>query len=170
MKDKRLIILGIMIILSTAVSIVCSVISNREIKFRIERAGICNPLKSVEEKEVKIPLSDTKEIIKYWNNTDKEKEPDSSSIVDASIGDYKVFIGKDVILFNLDVNYVSYNGKYVSISDDFTNYLTRTIFLNDKEITSYDKVSNKKDKEKCCSCCPNLKEGEFCIDLCCPCS
>ena len=174
MKNKKvLIIVGVvLLILGISVCFGVAVFGSADVEVRIERAGVCNPLKPVKDKEVKTNKDTKKRLVKFWKKTDKEKQPDSNKLVDSLIGDYKLFVGDDEILFNLDVSYVSYNGKYVDISDEFMEYLSDYVKNNDsklKEAEEKTKDPVPSNGEECCSCCPDLKPGETCIDLCCEC-
>lgn len=50
--------------------------------------------------------------------------------------------------------YAEYNGEIVKISDELISVLSNYLRV---------------DNNECCSCCPDLKPGESCIALCCPC-
>ena len=106
----------------------------KDLDVRIERAGICNPMKPVDEKILPITEKIENKIQKYWEDTNKDKTPGIDEVCDCIIGDYKIFVGEDEILFNLDLGYVSFNGKEVDISDDFYEYLNKVIKENDKEL------------------------------------
>lgn len=174
MKNKK--VLGIISLLLLVIGVsICFAVSlffNGDVEVRIERAGVCNPLKPLKDKEVKIEDEDKEKLANYWKKTDKDKAPGAGEVVDSLVGDYKLFVGEDTILFNLDLGYVSYNGKYVDISDDFIKYLSKLVRENDDNLKEDDKVETPKDnmgEDDCCSCCPDLKPGESCIALCCPC-
>lgn len=174
MKDKKILIIIAILLVVVGVSICfgVAIFSSSNLEVRIERAGVCNPLKPVKDKEVKTDEDAKKKLAKYWKKTDKENAPKDSEIVDSLVGDYKLFIGEDEILFNLDLGYVSYNGKYVDISDEFVEYLSDYVRENDaklKEDKEEPKESVPSDGDECCSCCPDLKPGESCIALCCEC-
>lgn len=175
MKSKSVlkIVSIILIVLGVGICFATAILSNQDVEVRIERAGVCNPLKPVKDKEVTTDKKTKKELAKYWKKTDKDDAPKDSDIVDSLVGDYKLFVGEDEILFNLDLSYVSYNGKYVDISDEFIEYLSDYVRENDKnleEIKEPEKNPGKGDSGDCCSCCPDLKPGESCIALCCPCN
>ena len=169
MNNKKVlfVVSGLLVLIGVCICFGVAIFTKEEVEVRIERAGVCNPLKPVEEKEVKITDEDKRTLRLYWEDTDKEIEPEANEFVDSLIGDYKLFVGEDTILFNLNIGYVSYNGKYVDISDDFTSYITELVEENDTELED-DEDSD--DNEECCSCCPDLDEDEVCIDACCPCS
>ena len=83
-----------------------------------------------------------------------------------------MFVGEDTVLFNLDLGYVSYNGKYVDISDEFIKYLSNYVRENDKNLKEEEEKKEKPEfstGDECCSCCPDLNPGEVCIDACCEC-
>ena len=171
-KNILLIIAAILIVVGVGICISVAIFNNQDVEVRIERAGVCNPLKPVKDKEVKTDDDTKKKLAKYWKKTDKDVEPKANEIVDSLVGDYKLFVGEDEILFNLDLNYVSYNGKYVSISDEFIKYLSQYVRENDtklQEDTEKDKNPAFSDGDECCSCCPDLKPDEVCIDACCEC-
>lgn len=174
MKDKKILIIISIILAIVGVSICfgVAIFSAQDIEVRIERAGVCNPLKPVKDKEVKTDDDTKKKLAKYWKKTDKDNEPKDSEVVDSLVGDYKLFIGEDEILFNLDLNYVSYNGKYVSISDEFIKFLSEYVRENDTKLKEEETVKKPvpSDGNECCSCCPDLKPGESCVALCCECS
>ena len=99
----------ILIVVGVGICISVAIFNNQDVEVRIERAGVCNPLKPVKDKEVKTDDDTKKKLAKYWKKTDKDVEPKANEIVDSLVGDYKLFVGEDEILFNLDLNYVSYN-------------------------------------------------------------
>jgi hypothetical protein len=173
MESKRILkIVGvILIVLGVSICFGVAIFSSQDIEVRIERAGVCNPLKPVKDKEVQTDEDTKKQLAKYWKKTDKEVAPSDKEVVDSLVGDYKLFIGEDEILFNLDLGYVSYNGKYVDISDEFIEYLTDYVKEHDKNLKKDDEKDKTPidDNEECCSCCPDLKPGEACIEMCCPC-
>lgn len=174
MKNKKClgIISLLLLIIGVGICFAVSIFFNNDVEVRIERAGVCNPLKPLKDKEVKIDDEDKEKLAKYWKKTDKDKAPAANELVDSLVGDYKLFVGEDTILFNLDLGYVSYNGKYVDINEYFINDLSKIVRENDVNLKEEDKVENPKDnvgESDCCSCCPDLKPGESCIALCCPC-
>lgn len=174
MKDKKImmIIAILLVVVGVGICISVAIFNNQDVEVRIERAGVCNPLKPVKDKEVKTDDETKKQLAKYWKKTDKDNEPKDSEVVDSLVGDYKLFVGEDEILFNLDLGYVSYNGKYVDISDEFIKYLSEYVRENDtklKEEQEKTKEPVPSDGDECCSCCPDLKPGESCIALCCEC-
>ncbi len=177
MESKKILKIVSIILIIVVVSICfgVAIFSSQDIEVRIERAGVCNPLKPVKDKEVQTDEDTKKQLAKYWKKTDKDNAPKDSEVVDSLVGDYKLFIGEDEILFNLDLGYVSYNGKYVDISDEFIEYISKYVRENDKNLKENkdedgvkDSIPNKEDE--CCSCCPDLKPGEACIEMCCPCT
>ena len=175
MESKKIIkiISVILIILGVSVCFCIAVFGSSNVEVRIERAGVCNPLKPVKDKEVPTDEDTKKQLNKYWKKTDKDVVPSDDELTDSLVGDYKLFIGEDEILFNLDLGYVSYNGKYVDISDQFIDYLSEYVRNNDKVLKEKDEADNETEpgnEEECCSCCPDLKPGEVCVDACCPCS
>ena len=172
-KNILLVISILLIIVGVGICFGVSIFAVEDLDVSIERAGVCNPLKPVKDKEVKISDKEEDKLQKYWKNTDKDKAPSYEEVIDSLVGDYKLFVGEDTILFNLDLGYVSYNGKYVDISDEFIDYLSELVRENDiyledeEEKNTTPKPSNG---DECCSCCPDLKPGESCIALCCECS
>lgn len=136
MKNKKILsIIGIIIfIVGVSVCFGVAMFSYSNVEVRIERAGVCNPLKPVKDKEVKTDKDTKKKLAKYWKKTDTEKKPNNNELVDTLVGDYKLFVGEDTILFNLDLGYVSYNGKYVDITDEFTKYISDYVRKNDKNL------------------------------------
>jgi len=119
-----------------AVAIMTFKEDEKDLEVRIERAGVCNPMKPVEEKTLPISEEIEDKIQDYWKKTDKDKAPGVDEVCDCIIGDYKIFVGEDEILFNLDLGYVSFNGEEVDISDGFHKYLNKVITENDKELES----------------------------------
>ena len=168
MKNKKVLMIVAIIcfVLGVGTCFAVAILSfgREDLEVRIERAGVCNPLKPVEEKELSISDEEAKKLGKYWSDTNKDKTPGDDEVCDCIIGDYKLFVGEDEILFNLDLGYVSFGGKEVDISDEFHKYLSKVVKENDIEL------NKETDEEKCCSCCPDAKPGETCIDACCPCS
>jgi hypothetical protein len=124
-KNKVLRVISILLVVfGVGICFGVSIFTSEKLDVTIERAGVCNPLKPVKDKEVKISDKEEKKLQKFWEKTDKTKAPSHEEAVDSLVGDYKLFVGEDTILFNLDLGYVSYNGKYVDISDDFIDYLS----------------------------------------------
>ncbi len=86
-----------------------------------------------------------------------EKMDYSEVYVDLAIlGNYLLVVDNQKIYFDDFDGYADYNGYIVKLSADLLALL--------KHYTT----SNINDGE-CCSCCPDLKPGESCIALCCPC-
>ncbi len=172
MKDKKVLFIVAIILFLAGISICfgVAIFYKEDVIVRIERAGVCNPLKPAKEKEVKINEEIEDKLAEYWNDTDKEKAPIDEEVIDAMVGDYKLFVGEDTILFNLDLGYVSFNGKYVDITDDFIQYLSNVVRDNDTILKEELKEKDTLEDNECCSCCPDLKPGESCIDACCPCN
>ena len=170
MKNNILKIVGVvLVILGIGICFGVSIFFNHEVDVRIERAGVCNPLKSSEEKEVKISDKEKEQIRDYWKDTDKDKKPNDDEMVDGIMGDYKLFIGDDEILFNLDLGYVFYDDKNVDITDEFMEYISELVRKNDTELEKSEKPDKGNGSSECCSCCPDLKPGESCIAACCEC-
>ena len=136
MKNKKVLILVaiVLVVVGVGTCFGVAIYNSNNVEVRIERAGVCNPLKPVKDKEVKTDKETKKALAKYWKKTDKEKGPELTELVDSLVGDYKLFVGEDTILFNLDLGYVSYNGKYVDISDEFIEYLSSYVRENDKNL------------------------------------
>lgn len=174
MKNKKvlLVISILLIIVGVGIYFGVSIFASEDLDVSIERAGVCNPLKPVEDKEVKISDKEEEKLQKSWKKTDKDKAPSHDEVVDSLVGDYKLFVGEDTILFNLDLGYVSYNGKYVNISDEFIEYLSQLVRENDIYLVDEEENSTtpKSSDDECCSCCPDLKPGESCTALCCECN
>ena len=128
MKNKKILIIVAVLLFVVGISTCFAIAvftSKEDLEVRIERAGICNPLKPVEEKTLDISDKVEDKLQKYWKDTDKSKGPGANELCDCVIGDYKLFVGEDEILFNLDLGYVLYNGKFVDLSDEFYMYLTK---------------------------------------------
>lgn len=91
--------------------------------------------------------------------------------------DYNVIEALDTNLGALDL---AIAGKYLLIFDnefiwldDFNGYAiyhNDIVGLDDKTVKLLKQVLEfRDDNGDCCSCCPDLKPGESCIALCCPC-
>lgn len=72
----------------------------------------------------------------------------------AILGKYALVVEGRTIWFDDFNGFAMYEGKLVKLSD--------------KTLEKISVLSN--DKEGCCSCCPDLKPGEVCIELCCSCT
>lgn len=85
-----------------------------------------------------------------------EKIDNSSKNLDLHInGNYLLkFINGESIMFDTFGSYALYKGEIVKLDDQTWSLLEKL-------------VSNK--SSECCSCCPDLKPGESCIAMCCPC-
>ncbi len=94
------------------------------------------------------------QIRSIWSNHSKETMTMNLAI----LLQYYLYIDGDVIGIDELDDYVSYNAAASHVM--MLNQEMRDILNN------YIKNSG----DECCSCCPNLKPGESCIDLCCPCS
>lgn len=70
-------------------------------------------------------------------------------------GNYLLIINDLYIYFDSFDGLAMINGKYVELPLEMVNILEK-------------KLAFKSDE--CCSCCPDLKPGEACIQMCCPCS
>ena len=57
---------------------------------------------------------------------------------------------------------------YLEDIDDYAMYGSSIVKFDDKLFSIISKYL--KNEGGCCSCCPDLKPGESCIALCCPCS
>lgn len=177
MKDNKILIIVAVLLCVIGVStcFAVGVFSPKEdLEVRIERAGVCNPLKPVEDKSLKISDKEKKKLQKYWEDTDKTKSPSVNELCDCVIGDYKLFVGEDEILYNLDIGYVLYEGNFIDVSDEFHSYLTKVTKDNDIKVEEdkeeeSPKINTDPDSSECCSCCPDLKPGESCIAVCCEC-
>lgn len=74
----------------------------------------------------------------------------------AIVGKYTLIVGHERVYFD-DLNgYAMYYDEMVRLDVDTINILKKYIVT----------FSN----EECCSCCPDLKPGEYCIDACCSCN
>ena len=85
---------------------------------------------------------------------------DDNRVALAIIGNYYFVFGQEVIFFDDLGGYGFYNGELVLFSDEFLKILKQNINVG---------KDNGLDDGDCCSCCPDLKPGESCIALCCPC-
>ncbi len=94
------------------------------------------------------------EIRSIWTNHNKE----TMTMNLAVMLQYYLYIDGDVVGINEIDDYVSYN------TDSFAGHIMQ---LNQDMQTVLEKYIVNSD---CCSCCPNLQPGEYCIDLCCPCN
>lgn len=103
-------------------------------------------------KMIEIDDAGKDEIRNIWTNHSKETMTMNLAI----ILQYYLYIDGDVIGIDQIDDYVSYNAAASHI-----------MMLNQEMRDALKKYI--KDDE-CCSCCPDLKPGEFCIDMCCPCS
>ena len=175
MKDKKILInvAVLLCVIGVSTCFAVGVFSSKEdLEVRIERAGVCNPLKPVDEKSLKISDKEKKKLQKYWEDTDKTKSPGVNELCDCVIGDYKLFVGEDEILYNLDIGYVLFDGNFVDISDEFHSYLAKVTKDNDIKEVADDEVDSPKistGSDECCSCCPDSEPGDICIDACCEC-
>lgn len=141
---------------------------------KLERGGVCNPLNPVTDKEVKISDKEKSTIRKYWDDIDFDKLKEATNLCDCVVGDYKLYVDDKIILFNVDLDYVSIDSKYLDIDKEFLDYIQDLVVENDdnyeekvvEETTKTPEFSN----EECCSCCPDAEPGETCIDACCACS
>ena len=75
MKNKKVlaIVSTILIVVGVSICFGVAIFSNQDVEVRIERAGVCNPLKPVKDKEVKTDEDTKKQLAKYWKKTDKEE-------------------------------------------------------------------------------------------------
>lgn len=103
--------------------------------------------------------SDRRQIIEYWNGTDKNKIINKTVSMDAV--SYLFVLGNNDVTFGYieGKDYVYYNGQGLYVERKVRDYLAKVV----------DSLVNPGDPE-CCSCCPDLKPGEYCIDACCPCA
>lgn len=69
-------------------------------------------------------------------------------------GKYLIIVDDKKIYLDDFNGYAMYNGEVVKLNEEVLNMLSRYTGIKDDE---------------CCSCCPDLKPGESCIALCCPC-
>ena len=74
----------------------------------------------------------------------------------AIIGKYYLIIDNERVYFDNLNGYAMYNDEMVKLDIETINVLKKYIVT----------FSN----EECCSCCPDLKPGEYCIDACCSCN
>jgi hypothetical protein len=72
------------------------------------------------------------------------------------LGNYvlKLENGEEIIFDEFE-SYIYYNGKIAVMNKVVWNDLKKVFPI---------------DNQGCCSCCPDLKPGEACIEMCCPCS
>ncbi len=90
---------------------------------------------------------------------------------------YNVIDSLDTSLGSLDL---AIKGKYLLIVDgefiwldDFNGYAmyhNDIVGLNDQTLRIISRAFKPYENGECCSCCPDLKPGESCIALCCPCN
>lgn len=107
-----------------------------------------------EAKIIAIDNDGKNQIRNIWANHSKETMTMNLAIM----LQYYLYIDGDVIGIDQIDDYVSYNASASHI-----------MTLNQEMRDILKKYTNNSGDE-CCSCCPNLKPGESCIDLCCPCS
>ena len=103
--------------------------------------------------------SDRRQIIEYWNGTNKNKIIKQTVSMDAV--SYLFVLGDNDVTFGYieGKDYVYYNGQGLYVDSKVKNYLAKVV------------ESSVTPKEpECCSCCPDLKPGEYCNDACCPCA
>ena len=134
MKNKKVFIVVAVLLFAVGISgcFAVAIFSvHQDLEVRIERAGVCNPLKPVKEKSLNISDNEEDKLQKYWEDTDKSKAPAVNELCECVIGDYKLFVGEDEILYNLDFGYVLYDGNFVDISDEFHRYLAKVTKDND---------------------------------------
>lgn len=84
------------------------------------------------------------------------------------------------INFSVDIQDLMIKGKYLIAVDDYRIYLDdfngyglyngNIVELDKDDLLSIGKYFEPIKNEGCCSCCPDLKPGESCIALCCPCN
>lgn len=110
---------------------------------------------TLETKEIKISKDDKNMIRKLWSLQD---QTESSIYVDSLSSNY-LYIDDAVITIDSYLMYASYNDEGI----------IKTIMLSDEFIKLLEKYISV-PTEECCSCCPDLKPGESCIAMCCPCS
>lgn len=80
----------------------------------------------------------------------------SVASVDLAIrGKYLLVVDGETIWFDDFNGYAMYHNKIVKLSDETLEKIAVVI---------------PSQNEECCSCCPDLKEGENCITLCCACA
>ena len=178
MNKKVMSVIGLVLAIVGISTCFCVAIFFKEdVEVKIERGGICNPLNPVSDKTVKISDKEKEKILDYWEDIDLDKEPEATELCDCLVGDYKLFIDDKVILFNLDLGYVSIDSKYIDIDDEFLDYIIKVVKENDTELIDDTTEPKEEDKDKktgfsneeWCSCCPDLKPGESCIAACCEC-
>ena len=121
---------------------------------------------------------------KNINKPAEEKDIYEGTIIDMKLDlarsvnfDYNVIDNLDTSLGALDL---AISGKYLLIFDnefiwldDFNGYAmyhNNIVGLDDKTVKLLKQVfEDRNENGECCSCCPDLKPGESCIALCCPC-
>ncbi len=107
---------------------------------------------SLNPKVLKFDLNNKEQavIIKNFDNLDY-----SEKNIDLFIeGKYLLSVGNKKIYFDDFSGYALYKDEIVKIDNEIL-----------KLLSNYGAIKN----EECCSCCPDLKPGESCIALCCPC-
>lgn len=149
MNKKVMGIIGlVLVVVGVCVFFCVSVFFKEDVEVKIERGGICNPLNPVSDKIVKISDKEKKKILDYWKDIDLDKEPEATELCDCLVGDYKLFIGDKVILFNLDLGYVSIDSKNIDIDDDFLDYIVKIVKKNDSALVDDSPEINDEDKDK----------------------
>ena len=88
MESKKILKIVSIILIIVVVSICfgVAIFSSQDIEVRIERAGVCNPLKPVKDKEVQTDEDTKKQLAKYWKKTDKEVAPKDKEVVASLVG------------------------------------------------------------------------------------
>ncbi len=81
-------------------------------------------------------------------------ETDFEMVDLAILGKYALVVEGKTIWFDDFEGYAMYDGNLVKLSDKTLENISM----------------NLKETEGCCSCCPDLKPGEVCIELCCSCT
>ena len=96
---------------------------------------------------------------KLFNVVDEIKELQPHEYVNLMIlGEFYLIVDNTILCFDDFPGYIMKNNKMAYMSDEFIAILSKYI-NNDGPILN-----------DCCSCCPDLKPGGACIDMCCPCN
>lgn len=162
--EKRkilLLVFGILIVIGVAICLFVAVTNSFK----------CNCKKSDDESEI---VEEHKEENNTYEGTIIDMELDLAYPVTFV---YNVIDSLDTSLGSLDL---AIKGKYLLIVDgefiwldDFNGYAmyhNDIVGLNDQTLKIISRAFKPYDNGECCSCCPDLKPGESCIALCCPCN
>lgn len=101
---------------------------------------------------------DIRLIRQYFNDVKELPEPNNLAIA----LDYMLVVDDINIYFDDLDGLAMLENKMVVLPENLINILHKYLNIDKK-------LENDNDNE-CCSCCPDLKPGESCIALCCPCA